>query len=268
MHIPSRRHHCRIAFTLIELLVVIAIIAILLSLLLPALSGARRTGRAVKCETHLRTCGQSMHMYAHAFDDVVPLSESPEVSGSMHYASALLATLGEGSMNHPIPYITASGDEEQFMRITANQPALQCPDFPTQGQRLDFVVNAFLQPYPHNDQPGSQGGAPMSQGADPGIKRTFASLTRNRIDTGRLIYLTEGHRQLPTDTVQLHDLFFATQLPRALHPRVANDDRHPGGINALFFDTHVERLRVTTMDAGFPRPRPERLRWFTFEQAP
>ncbi len=104
----------------------------------------------------------------------------------------------------------------------------------------------------------------MSQGADPAERRIFASLTRNRMDTSRVIYLTEGHRNLPTDTVQLHDLFFASQLPRGSWPRVANDDRHPGGnVNALFFDSHVERMNVKTMDEGFPRPRSVRLRWFT-----
>ena len=51
------------AFTLIELLVVIAIIALLLSLLLPAIAGAREAGRAVVCQVHQRGVVLAMASY-------------------------------------------------------------------------------------------------------------------------------------------------------------------------------------------------------------
>ena len=60
------------SFTLIELLVVVAIIAVLVSILLPALSAARDTAKTVACLSNQRQAGIVFQQYFDMYYDVIP----------------------------------------------------------------------------------------------------------------------------------------------------------------------------------------------------
>ena len=70
----SSQHPCpRVhAFTLIELLVVLAVIALLMSILAPALGRAREAGRRTVCGTNLREIGQSFWHYSNDYEGWFP----------------------------------------------------------------------------------------------------------------------------------------------------------------------------------------------------
>ncbi len=194
----------------------------------------------------------------------------------------------------------APSPSEQFrLREVMKGPygqQLQCPDFPEEnpnpndpmlrngggsrfaprGQYNDYVSSAMAIPYTlknirHDGDGGSNSGDPDDtnfQGEPAGSTDYDAVATTTQIEAGGkplsdIIYVTEAHRSLYWSEYRFHHFFLTSQLPFGELPRIANDQRHPGGINALFFDGHGKTMALRLVDPGWPKPLGIRLRWFT-----
>ena len=97
-----RKNH----FTLVELLVVIAVIAILTSLLLPALGKARRAAQGIACTNSLKTIASAYNLYCDNNDDYPITQEVKDPKGGgNYYWTAWLSGEISGKFTKAPPYV-------------------------------------------------------------------------------------------------------------------------------------------------------------------
>jgi len=154
---PRQKINCvspskSVGFTLVELLVVIGIIAVLLSLLLPALNKARKTANVTVCQTNLRQMGQAIGMYVNDHKGVLPYAywKSPNPSA--------------GGLDYEVSWddllLTKYLGKQQWLDLDANRQywpeqvrLMQCPEdqyprFPSVAAATKNFTRSYAMPAP------------------------------------------------------------------------------------------------------------------------
>jgi prepilin-type N-terminal cleavage/methylation domain-containing protein/prepilin-type processing-associated H-X9-DG protein len=231
----------RTGFTLVELLVVIGIIALLISILLPSLSSARKQANMVKCASNLRQIGTVAHLYANENKGWIPrdYNHGDQLkTGQYLFAEQFGKYFLKDFVSIGHADTSIKRDEAlkpQFARIEV----YQCPSMENEEQALDYVVNGFqINP------------------AYFGTGRAQPTMNITQVKRGsEILYITEanantakvpsgGPNNNPVPNYSQHDFWQLKHvlIPNAPERRIMEEDdpRHKKQINLLYIDGHVE----------------------------
>lgn len=277
----------RKAFTLVELLVVIGIIALLISILLPALNRAREQAKMVQCLSNLRQIGQAMALHAADHKNRVPLAgdlwDAPNTATpqGMHDSAQQLYSYWDDptrpgkSTLAPLPFALATylGKPTPVTSIQdyMNSNALRIFTCPSnvdqiQGGLSSLQVGEFLV----NDGDGYNAvGIPTSFAFNEAVvgwsdfpspnKANVSGHNRSRGNLSRLVHpadmllASDGNpRDLVTKSwVVFNDGGVGETMETLLQrdQNIVDRNRHRGMIGILFADMHCEDVGIPPVAA-------------------
>ena len=121
----------RFGFTLVELLVVIAVIAMLVSLLIPAVQSARASARRIQCVNNLRQIGLATANFASANNHLPPPTAGAQFENRGSTLVLLLPYLEEGALYASYQPKEAITDTANSMFTSKSVPVYLCPEMTT-----------------------------------------------------------------------------------------------------------------------------------------
>jgi len=149
----TQKYPRRSGFTLVELLVVIGIIAIMISLLLPALNKARASANVVACASNQRQVGVALQQYTQANKGAYPPAEPNRYIGGVTQWGRSWDSVVSEYLSRRLTEIEI--EQFQFNRAMATNALFQCPTMLNnesvpnvavtglQGIRRGFRVNGY-----------------------------------------------------------------------------------------------------------------------------
>ncbi|MEW4489987.1 DUF1559 domain-containing protein [Thalassoglobus sp. JC818] len=227
----------RRGFTLIELLVVIAIIAILISLLLPAVQQAREAARRTQCKNNLKQIGLAMHNY-HDVNKGFPVAQfgccwGTWIVGILPYIDqANLYNIYVNDRKYGVPSDTARYGHAANLPVTTTRlVSLTCPsdspnvpigEITSHNYAVNFGNTAFGQ---HAELNGVEfGGAPFIN-TPSGTPARNQSISDLRDGTTSTILVSEVLQGVDRDLRGFAWWADATQFTTYLPPNSAIPDR-------------------------------------------